>query len=589
MDSEIVPTGTHAASSGHSSFEQFFLNIEVLAETDREQAVVLFTMMFTLVIWVISALSLLAAVILYLVFLWHYIPQEDGRLRIYCRRKIDRRLCKIVSAKVRQALEDQEKERLKKEALIAKNREMSGRPVAKRQPTLPHIPGTTPRFNDEKLPPFNLVRQASEATFSSHSSQSLSTRNDPFALPRQPPLSRQPTIPDIHAGNKRPYMPSRSGTQASSISSISQASDAPLLWNATDMGRVDDRSEYMVHQRSVLDRGTTASPYTSGPSVDVQAPQSVHVSRTESARQMSASSYSSRPFVDRQTSAVSYTSRRGPDRQDSASSHGSRPGLVHQTSTSSHIPWAPLMRPMTPLSEVSSQATVQYMGPAYNVTTLPCEYQQSGASPLHDYIAAGTLGATTMSPHQGERHHQTLAPPNNETYQTSFVPSHEQLSQQDKGEMMVPVESNALSHSGVQMFHRPFSPPARAATAMSFADQDHDDRARFGQAFEMTSRLQPQLLPQSRGPNEYVAFNPAYTMLPAQSGHDQTQQSRTHRRNLTSPMHAKGPDANLLPQRSATAPPETGLYDDIINEYERGVDVDVLTRSATAGPSIERR
>jgi hypothetical protein len=93
-------------ASDHSTFEQFWLNIGALAEKDTLQACIYFAMLFTLVIWVFSALSLIISVILYLVFLWHYIPSRDGRLSVYCKRKVDRRLAKVVEHKVKAAIEE---------------------------------------------------------------------------------------------------------------------------------------------------------------------------------------------------------------------------------------------------------------------------------------------------------------------------------------------------------------------------------------------------------------------------------------------------------------------------------------------------
>src|SRR2546423_15541560 len=91
-------------------------------------------MFWTLVIWVISALSMIASLILYLVFLFHHIPSEDGGLGNYCRRKIDRRMERIIKVKVDKALK-------KENQLLARQEGKDGRDI-KRQPTLPIVDDT---------------------------------------------------------------------------------------------------------------------------------------------------------------------------------------------------------------------------------------------------------------------------------------------------------------------------------------------------------------------------------------------------------------------------------------------------------------
>jgi hypothetical protein len=104
MELDLIPTGHNAAPEGTSPVAQFFLNIKALAEKNIQQAVILFGMLFTLLIWVIAALSLALSVILYLIFLWHHIPTADGSLKRYCRRKINTRLERIVRKKTATAL-----------------------------------------------------------------------------------------------------------------------------------------------------------------------------------------------------------------------------------------------------------------------------------------------------------------------------------------------------------------------------------------------------------------------------------------------------------------------------------------------------
>jgi hypothetical protein len=98
----------------HSWAEQFWINLQKMFDANKLQAATMVTMLFTAIIWIFSALCLITATILYLLFLWHYIPQQDGRLSIYCRRKVDKRLEKIVEVKVKAAFEEDERRRRRK-------------------------------------------------------------------------------------------------------------------------------------------------------------------------------------------------------------------------------------------------------------------------------------------------------------------------------------------------------------------------------------------------------------------------------------------------------------------------------------------
>jgi hypothetical protein len=132
MQLSLVPKGDHGVSAGHTPIIQFFVNVGVLADSNKEQAVILFGMLWTLLIWVISMLQLIIAVILYLVFLWHHIPSADGSLTKYCRRKINGRLERIVKAKVDKAI-------AKETAIRVRQQVKEGGSDFKRQPTLPDL------------------------------------------------------------------------------------------------------------------------------------------------------------------------------------------------------------------------------------------------------------------------------------------------------------------------------------------------------------------------------------------------------------------------------------------------------------------
>jgi hypothetical protein len=105
MRMDLLPGGENASGEDDKSpAQQFFENIKILAVDNHLRAVVLIGMTFTVVIWIFSILKLASAVILYLIFLFHHIPSEDGTLKAYCRRKISTRLKRIVTQKVNKAL-----------------------------------------------------------------------------------------------------------------------------------------------------------------------------------------------------------------------------------------------------------------------------------------------------------------------------------------------------------------------------------------------------------------------------------------------------------------------------------------------------
>ncbi|KAF2083693.1 hypothetical protein K490DRAFT_17777, partial [Saccharata proteae CBS 121410] len=233
MKAKLLVTGDHAETDGHTSIQQFFVNIKLLAEENDQQAVILSTMLFTLFIWVLSALCLFIAIVLYLLFLWHYIPSSDGSLSNYCRRKIDKRLERIVGIKMKKEIKRQEAKMRKEEQIAIKNGQ---RPNALRMPTLP----TLITEQELKSEDFGLKRTDSASTsdtftpLSNYSNSILSRNNTMDTLPRKP-LKKQPTLPLINEHMHRPSA-LRSDTQDSGWSDASYASDAPLIVEASAMG-----------------------------------------------------------------------------------------------------------------------------------------------------------------------------------------------------------------------------------------------------------------------------------------------------------------------------------------------------------------
>lgn len=223
MQLSLIPIGENAPPKGTSSVTQFFNNIEALAEKDKLQAAILFAMLFTFVIWVFEMLSLALSLILYLLFLWHHIPAEDGSLRAYCRRKIDSRLERIVKKKVNKALAKglalQDRKRADLEAGLSNGT---------RQPTLPTF-GYASSTSGSEMPSIpGLSRQTTTTTLPPYSSVPPSIVNG------QTGMNREPTLPGMTwetngfpMGNKGPGVRSSDDTASLVDNASSFAYNAP--------------------------------------------------------------------------------------------------------------------------------------------------------------------------------------------------------------------------------------------------------------------------------------------------------------------------------------------------------------------------
>ena len=236
MQADLVPNGQHAAKDGHTPVAQFFVNLQILANKDREQAAILFGMLFTLIIWIFSALSLMLAVLMYIFFLWHHV--RDGSLSQYCRRKIDTRLHRIVMVKVNRALE--------KDSNFRSRQDMKGfgtnnTQKSKRQPTLPTLPALESETTQDVLP---ISRQTTH-TENSPSGSRPSSSESKNTLENH--LYREPTVPNVTSTSRRPTLPSRTTTQSSFQSNASFASDTPLINSDGEMDHRPLRPQRVIH------------------------------------------------------------------------------------------------------------------------------------------------------------------------------------------------------------------------------------------------------------------------------------------------------------------------------------------------------
>ncbi|KAI2628839.1 hypothetical protein GGR54DRAFT_366766 [Hypoxylon sp. NC1633] len=211
-NSNLIPTDV---SSVQTTLGTFFSKLESLAAENKQQVVILSGMVFTLVIWVFSMLFLLIGVLFYVFFLWHYIPRQDGGLRGYCERKVNKRLKSIVTVKVNKALAKEDRDRKKAEYKAAKK--AGEKPPVERQATLPTFMDDG---NDDKLPEMPMLnRNDTMATLPAYSSRPGSARSIELNSwdQKRPPVSRQ-------------------GTMGTTASASSFSSRTPLIGDAAAMG-----------------------------------------------------------------------------------------------------------------------------------------------------------------------------------------------------------------------------------------------------------------------------------------------------------------------------------------------------------------
>ena len=255
MQANLVPVGQHAANDGHTPVAQFFVNVRILADANSQQAAILFGMLFTLVIWVFTAVGLLLACLFYVIFLWHHIPSLDGTLARYCRRKVDKRLSQIVGVKINKAIERENKQMAKGNG--------QDKPQLKHQPTLPII-------DDDKS---ILSRQTSQCAYTQHGPQSSIGSISRFDVDD----GRRPsTLPGLN----RPTPPSRIASESSVHSCDSYASDAPLIVGANAMGYSHPRGQYAPAPPSTM--GSDRTYITSKPNLNRLITQNSKNSRESS-------------------------------------------------------------------------------------------------------------------------------------------------------------------------------------------------------------------------------------------------------------------------------------------------------------------
>ena len=86
------------ANGGDHDISKFFANLRDITAGRLEYSAIIFTMFFTLFIWIFSMASLIAGVICYVAYLY---PNIGPRLTHYCKRRLEKRLHKIVEEAIR--------------------------------------------------------------------------------------------------------------------------------------------------------------------------------------------------------------------------------------------------------------------------------------------------------------------------------------------------------------------------------------------------------------------------------------------------------------------------------------------------------
>ncbi|KAG5928350.1 hypothetical protein E4U42_000796 [Claviceps africana] len=228
---KLVPTAT----SVDGAILGFFDKVKALASEDYRQAVILSGMCFTFVVWVFSAIFLLVAVLFYVFFLFHWIPQADGGLTGYCERKVNKKLLRIVTTKVNKALAKGQVNRMKAEIEFAK-RNGEKVPHLDRAATLPTLPNVQGGNMGHVLSRMATTATTATATTTS-TGTATSTNTGGFdektgVLPVYTSRSSSPGTFEL--GSMRGRQPMLRAGTAGSTSSFS--SRAPLTSSAAGMG-----------------------------------------------------------------------------------------------------------------------------------------------------------------------------------------------------------------------------------------------------------------------------------------------------------------------------------------------------------------
>ena len=392
-EANFVPVGQHATPLGQSPFVQFWKNVGVLAEKDNLQVAIIFGMLWTCLIWLISAISLGVSVVLYLVFLWHHIPSSAGGLSGYCKTKINKRMERIVRTKTAKALKKENEIRARQEA-----KAMREGTNYKRQPTLPDM-------GDVSTPSLvPISRQSTMTTLPEYSSRPGTANPSEEKFPPLPaPINTQ-----IHPAPRR-HMTSASDASWSSYNSIT-----PLVHSVDDAG-------YSPADLVQTPASNPSIPWSTKP-----APQRNLTGSTDSQYQPSMRA-PSRPSTAQSYRGTTRTYQMEPlSRPGTSMSHRSRP--MRQSNDSDMLPPP---RGMTPVSSAYPPYPTSTT-PAYIPNQPGSQARRTPAPPINSYYSPvspipedsskgnrqGRSETPAFTPYPQSRSHTPIGLPR------SFTPGH---------------------------------------------------------------------------------------------------------------------------------------------------------------------
>lgn len=333
-----------------SSLTSFFDKIKALADEDYRQALILSGMLYTLIIWLFAFLSLLIAALMFVFYLWHIIPRDDGGLTGFCERKINKRLKQIVSIKINKAMADEERKKRKAEIKAAK-KNGEDRPITM-QPSLPTIPNVS-GGGEDKLPEMPMLSRA----------ETFMTLDE---------KARPNTPGSFELGAMGRPGPKRTATMATTATSASYSSHSGLLNNAAQIGM--------------------SRPESPAPSLPTPTGYSASIAPSRTGTMASNRSYGQGPGLNRMAS-------NGSSLQ---SGYAAGPGLNRMASNGSSLqreysaspaPFSSEPMPAFPPPVRSPTAPAGYSGPG------PNQGYSQGRAPYGDYPSGRASPAPSNQPY----------------------------------------------------------------------------------------------------------------------------------------------------------------------------------------------
>jgi hypothetical protein len=548
MKAQLLPVGDHA-SKERSNFVQFFMNIKVLVETgNKQETVIYFSMLFSLLIWVIAALSLIISSILYITFLWHYIPKADGTLTQYCRRKVETRLERIVGKKVKKAIEKADQKRRADEQRAIKKGKLD---PAQTRPTLPKLD------DDDNATVISIVTRSDTMTtnttlppYSGYGPARTNTQSTGRTLVNTP----------LSTVDERPPMPNRNDTQNTNYSTASYRSNAPLLDQAGGMATatpaepmppLDPRFEYFNQQQQQQQQPPMRS-YTPADRSYTPADRSytpADRSYTPADRSYTPADRSYTPADRSYTPASrSYTPA---DRSYTPASRSYTP--ADRSYTPADRSYTPADRPFTPVDRQNTPADTTFTASSTGRST-PGPLRSIGILPRVDTSFTNNYSDPHMVSPLNDDPRGPPLPQSTRPY-PEFSPFDSRGPQAEQSYELSPVDTTVSSYSHqinysnssiLDEYHAPPVPPVPQVPSILRAGTPGGQQPQGGLPQQPRIAAQP--------PRAGTAPPPRAGAAPTRPGVPASLQSAIQRREASQPLPNRGMNGSVPPQRSATAP-----------------------------------